>query len=553
MMPALLSGQPRIARLRVRTARSDSLQVSLRAGALLDRLDLSPPGLPPSSVLLIRALRDPLPGRVSFERVEAAPAHWQQAVAGSLARLAREAARPARDPAPTGAAAVLFADEAEMIACLVQDWLAGRVADCWWWKTVLGSLNPRQWLRTHVLVRGELMVPVMARLAAARDAVKWILRLEDGEAAAAVAAIERSHAVSVRVREENSLRRGELRDIKPDSRAGAGSAAFKRLSEAVPEVRIATLRPAQRALAAVALALARAPSWARTPQLALALQELERVDALTAAPHVPSIPEVSRPGVAKSLPKQPAAVAGAPRTDETPPALEQGPSQGHNGEPSPHPQIPMRPRTDAVSVRTSSAMAIPGTARMNELPEILPSEVGQSAPVAEKQPESAPLAEYAARVYTKFGGIFYLLNAALALKLYADFTSPRSANLRVSPWDWLALVGRAWFGREFVRDPVWKQLAALSGRQGRRLRRPRWLERQLETLLARLALALGEDRPPGIPALVCRYRAGIAVTASRVDVHLFLADLPLALRIAGLDRDPGWIPAAGRSVAFHFE
>jgi len=52
---------------------------------------------------------------------------------------------------------------------------------------------------------------------------------------------------------------------------------------------------------------------------------------------------------------------------------------------------------------------------------------------------------------------------------------------------------------------------------------------------------------------VCRYPAEIALSATGVHVHLSLASLPLALRVAGLDRDPGWIPAAGRSLAFHFQ
>jgi len=32
-----------------------------------------------------------------------------------------------------------------------------------------------------------------------------------------------------------------------------------------------------------------------------------------------------------------------------------------------------------------------------------------------------------------------------------------------------------------------------------------------------------------------------------------LAGLPIELRIAGLDRDPSWVPAAGRFINFHFE
>jgi hypothetical protein len=45
----------------------------------------------------------------------------------------------------------------------------------------------------------------------------------------------------------------------------------------------------------------------------------------------------------------------------------------------------------------------------------------------------------------------------------------------------------------------------------------------------------------------------VFITPTHVDVALRLADLPLQVRFAGLDRTPGWIPAAGRFVAFHFE
>jgi hypothetical protein len=35
-------------------------------------------------------------------------------------------------------------------------------------------------------------------------------------------------------------------------------------------------------------------------------------------------------------------------------------------------------------------------------------------------------------------------------------------------------------------------------------------------------------------------------------VQFPLAGHPLPLRIAGLDRDPGWLPAAGLAIRFHF-
>jgi hypothetical protein len=44
----------------------------------------------------------------------------------------------------------------------------------------------------------------------------------------------------------------------------------------------------------------------------------------------------------------------------------------------------------------------------------------------------------------------------------------------------------------------------------------------------------------------------IRIDPEHVEVSFALDTHPLAIRFAGLDRDPGWIPAAGRSVGFDF-
>jgi hypothetical protein len=43
------------------------------------------------------------------------------------------------------------------------------------------------------------------------------------------------------------------------------------------------------------------------------------------------------------------------------------------------------------------------------------------------------------------------------------------------------------------------------------------------------------------------------VSSARLDIVLSLDELPIEIRLSGLDRTPGWIPAARRFVAFHFE
>ena len=81
----------------------------------------------------------------------------------------------------------------------------------------------------------------------------------------------------------------------------------------------------------------------------------------------------------------------------------------------------------------------------------------------------------------------------------------------------------------------------------------RWLSCLMPYVRARLRRALGQLDNYEIARLVCAHQASVRISTARLDVFLSLADLPIAIRLAGLDRDPGWIPAAGRSVAFHFE
>jgi hypothetical protein len=241
-------------------------------------------------------------------------------------------------------------------------------------------------------------------------------------------------------------------------------------------------------------------------------------------------------------------------------------------------------------------------------------------------------------VETELAGVFYLLNLALFLDLYVDFTRPRERGLALDPWDLLALLAPRLLDEPSRDDALWSLLARLAGRgprerPGRGFRPPRvwrtpadWLApfehdgtwrwsaargtlrlvhpagfavaavprtqepphtqlgrelRRLRLLVpaphraalprepaqplvrwtgrlaayadARLRRALGVGGDESLDRLLLRRRARLFVTPTHVDIALRLADLPLEVRFAGLDRTPGWIPAAGRFVAFHFE
>jgi hypothetical protein len=81
----------------------------------------------------------------------------------------------------------------------------------------------------------------------------------------------------------------------------------------------------------------------------------------------------------------------------------------------------------------------------------------------------------------------------------------------------------------------------------------RWLAWLMPYARARLRRALGLAGRDELSRVLCERPARVLASATRVDVFFSLADLPVEVRLSGIDRDPGWVPAAGRSVAFHYE
>jgi hypothetical protein len=243
---------------------------------------------------------------------------------------------------------------------------------------------------------------------------------------------------------------------------------------------------------------------------------------------------------------------------------------------------------------------------------------------------SAPLADLVEPqrvVATSLGGVFHLVQVAQALGLYGDFTSPVVTGIRLGPWDFVTLVARG-LDVGSPRDPVWRLLADLQGRDPARPAgvgfrpprlwrtpaawlapvdapgpwrwrddgcrsalvhpsgfvvvegasldrerecaryavvrcldadpapshgpaRARWVAHLSAYLRVRLAVALGVP-PSRAGRTLCRRPASVHVTPARVDVVSELADLRIEVRRAGLDRDLGFVPAAGRTIGFVF-
>lgn len=80
----------------------------------------------------------------------------------------------------------------------------------------------------------------------------------------------------------------------------------------------------------------------------------------------------------------------------------------------------------------------------------------------------------------------------------------------------------------------------------------RWLKNLFGFAEHRLLQALEIESRDDLNNILFEQPATVAVSEMHFNATFRLADLPLQIRFSGLDRDPGWIPAAGKFVGFHF-
>src|SRR4029078_10897935 len=127
---------------------------------------------------------------------------------------------------------------------------------------------------------------------------------------------------------------------------------------------------------------------------------------------------------------------------------------------------------------------------------------------------------------------------------FAVLDLPRSLR-EESPAAQLARELRGYAGFEFQVSSL-ELIEPPSEIEARKSKLETWLARLLSYLRARLRKALGLTATAEPGPLLCRQRAQVCITPTHVDLFFRLADLPIEIRRSGLDRDPGWVPAAGR-------
>jgi hypothetical protein len=198
-------------------------------------------------------------------------------------------------------------------------------------------------------------------------------------------------------------------------------------------------------------------------------------------------------------------------------------------------------------------------------------------------------------VVTEIGGVLFLVNVLEDLRFFDRVDDHFRIASPIGAWGWLEIVTRCLFGSAHTAaaaDPIWDVLADLDGRpRGVPLTPAARVPRQLKLpatwpaapRLPRIRVQpLGFDPPPDlrrfldlvVPYVRWRLRQALDVherresslasrlfhrrgrlewTATHVDLHMDMSGIDIAVRLAGLDVNPGWVPALGRVVTFHFD
>jgi hypothetical protein len=215
--------------------------------------------------------------------------------------------------------------------------------------------------------------------------------------------------------------------------------------------------------------------------------------------------------------------------------------------------------------------------------ERLPREAGPPTPpgVARGTPIAPPVADAAATpfvrrqlavAHTQLGGVLFLVNALerdAAWQRLADVAS----ELPIGSWGWLAIIARRLLGdrADVADDPIWTALAGVDN-EGAADDEPAVamfdrlaataatildafvsdLDRRLQSALAFEPRSIEEGRAL-LAARVLFRRGRLAWSATHVDLHMTMDQVDIAVRLAGLDANPGWVPALGRVITFYFE
>jgi hypothetical protein len=584
-MAASLVRANEIGRLRVQGDHNEAVALRLRLSQLLGSANLSPPGIAPAAVLIVRQLSDPLPGKLAVRQATTGNRAWEEAARDRLAALYRQAVRPVQGVVPGRGAAVYFSDEAELLACLVLGLSRGQLGDDWWWQLILRRLPGRQAASlSHLLASQPRLLPaVFYHLASWGQSTAVIQKITPEQARTLLTNLAQAHALpaprfwqQATAVSEHKPNRDDLIDahqlLPRPGLALPPATTTPPWNDWLPAAQLPShLGPERRCLLAIALSLHRRPTavysqtfwqemghWWRAEKLATNGQRAVPKQ-FTAEPNV-----LAPEPVVTSAKQVESTAVSAPQTTTLPQA-----------QPTPPPE------TNKRRLATASS-ASPNIGPPTRSQESVAESLSPRQPAADQAPTEWP----ATGILTRIGGLFYLINIMQRLDIPGCYEADWGLAAQVGGWGALELLARGLLGPDqahLAADPVWAALAAIDSRAEGELPGERysvsgeqhpvsgeqlvaspllaglnpalggWLTVALPPVRAYLQQVLQLSNPAEIGPRLLLVNGRLYVSATHIDLVMGLEAIALPVRLAGLDINPGWVPTLGRVIQFHFQ
>ena len=497
-----------ISRLRVPYS-GDQLAARLRYARLFGAMDLHPASMPPNAVVCIRKLRNTPPRNLQIDRAARRFSDdWRDAVSREIENLYRRAYRPIRETVPAQAESIIFADYAELLASLANDFCKGDLIQNWWWRSLFPNLERAQTIARIWIESAEFAPTALQILSKKGKAAEFAAKLQPAEVSEFLRqmikifglnklpdALFESSDKPKKTSVQPLIEKTEKRDLKIKAELSAPVKTAEPWLSFVPEADHAALKFEQKALLGIGLMLARAPRFVRSDEFARQVK-LVRIETETGKKRIvqsreitggqiketktppPKIEKRSRlaedsqsqtffPESKAEAEKSAAQKAGKKidpfeSAEKTPEKSFDAPDERTTELPPPK-KIEKKSKIMFIEESREEQISKPAGIKKaersardekREMPEIVPDETVE---------ESETEFEYS--VETRFGGVFYLLNLGLYLKLYSDFSEPPGQEIDLNIWDFVALLGFEFLGRKIKRDPVWHLLKKLAGRE----------------------------------------------------------------------------------------
>jgi hypothetical protein len=498
------------------------LAVKLRVSHLVESVDFEPRDMPPAAILIVRRFPDPMPRRLRGDASALIPSPvWERAARSALGEIARQAARPAHAAVPSNANAVLFQDQAELLACLSRDLLNGEAGLLWWWRALLRSLpHAASSSLVEAWRRDIRYVPsVLAHLSAHGEAARTVGNLAPAEAWLLLEEMARAFElqfvfVATRqpigswMEEHAPLATG---DRMHDANLATAISPVSMMRVAAPwqgvlasSVVPANMNRERSALLAVSLLLCQSPRLVRSQEFARAFirwyQTPLASDHATRAPAVEADSEADSesPANVTALPTAPRPVGEydpsiavnpsaatvttqdvqvAPATPDA--ALASSPGEPLDGTVSSREELSAARNAAGTkwaaedSPTQSITTGIPPP-EISEFPSILRTTAIEETTGAALFVEPATAVLHVKQtlaageaVSTSLGGALFLVNLLMALRLPNSLEQACDRELGLGSWELLELIARCLLGSghaELAADPLWPLLLLLDGR-----------------------------------------------------------------------------------------